>query len=68
MLQNVREVLGLQGFTLCALALTLKNIHSMTEADATNFSYILKGWWQEESVPSSERLEVIAKMLKSGDE
>ncbi len=67
MLQSVREMLGLQGFLLCALALTPKKMHSMTKADATNFPYILRRWWQESS-PSSERLEVIAEKLKSVDE
>lgn len=67
MLRSVREMLGLQGFLLCALALTPKKMHSMTKADATNFPYILKRWWQESS-PSSKRLEAMAETLKSVDE
>ena len=66
-LRSVREILGLPGLLLCALALTPKKMHSMTKADATNFPYILRRWWQESS-PSSERLEIIAEQLKSVDE
>ena len=67
LLRNMREILGLQGFLLCALALTPKNIQSMTKTDATNFPYIFKRWW-EDSSPSSERLKAIAETLKTVDE
>lgn len=67
LLRSVREMLGLQGFLLCALALTPKKIQSMTKADATNFPYILKRWW-EDSWPSSKRLKAIAETLKTVDE
>lgn len=67
LLRSVREMLGLQGFLLCALALTPKKIQSMTKADATNFPYILKRWW-EDSWPSFKRLKAIAETLKTVDE
>ena len=67
LLRSVREMLGLEGFLLCALALTPKKIQSMTKADAVNFPYILKRWW-EESSPSSKRLRAIAEMLKTVDD
>ena len=67
LLRSVREMLGLQGFLLCVLALTPKKIQSMTKADAINFSYILKRWW-EDSWPSFKRLKIIAETLKTVDE
>ena len=65
-LRGVRDMLGLQGFLLCALALTPTQIRSMTEANAVDFPYYLKRWW-EESSPSSERLEMIAQKLEPVD-
>ena len=67
MLRNVREMLGLEGFLLCALALTPTCIQSMTEEDATNFPYKLKLWWESTS-PSSDRLEAIARKAKAFDD
>ena len=67
MLRNVREMMGLQGFLLCALALTPTCIQSMTKEDATNFPYKLKHWWESTS-PSSERLETIARKVKAFDD
>lgn len=67
MLRNIREMLGLQGFLLCALALKPTQMQSMTKEDATNFPYRLKRWW-EDSSPSSERLEAIASKVKAFDD
>jgi hypothetical protein len=67
MLRNIREILGLQGFLLCALALKPTYMQSMTKEDATNFPYRLKCWW-ESSSPSSERLEAIARKVKAFDD
>lgn len=67
MLRNIREMLGLQGFLLCALALKPTHMQSMTKEDATNFPYRFKRWW-EDSSPSSERLEAIASKVKAFDD
>lgn len=67
MLRNIREMLGLQGFLLCALALKPTQMQSMTKEDATNFPYRLKRWW-EDSSPSSERLKAIASKVKAFDD
>ena len=67
MLKSIREMLGLQGFLLCALALKLTHMQSMTKEDATNFPYRLKRWW-EDSSPSSERLEAIVWKVKAFDD
>jgi len=67
MLRNIREMLGLQGFLLCALALKPTHMQSMTKEDSTNFPYKLKRWW-EDSSPSSERLEAIAWKVKAFDD
>ena len=66
MLQNICEVLGLQGFLLCALALKPTYMQLMIKEDATNFLYKLKHWW-ESSSPSSERLKAIARKVKAVD-
>ena len=67
MLRNIREMLGLQGFLLCALALKPTQMQSMTKEDATNFPYRLKRWWEDFS-PSSERLEAVASKVKAFDD
>jgi len=67
MLRNIREMLGLQGFLLCALALKPTHMQSMTKEDATNLPYRLKRWW-EDSSPSSQRLEAIAWKVKAFDD
>jgi hypothetical protein len=59
LLRDVRHLVGLEGFLLCALALKPIQLHTMTEEDATNFPYRLKRWWDEEA-PSSQRSKDIA--------
>ena len=63
LLRSVRDMLGLQGFLLCALALTPGIIQSMIKADVFNFSYILERWW-EDSSPSADRFETTFETWK----
>ena len=64
LLKDVRHLVGLEGFLLCALALKPMHLHTMTEEDATNFPYRLKRWWDEEA-PSSQRSKDIAMEARS---
>ena len=67
MFRSVREMLNFQGFLFCAFVLTPKKIQAMTKADATNFPFIFKRWWDDFSF-SSERLIAITETLKTLDE
>lgn len=64
LLRDVRHLVGLEGFLMCALALKPMQLHTMTEEDATNFPYRLKRWWDEEA-PSSQRSKDIAMEARS---
>lgn len=65
-LHDIRSLIGLKPFLLCALALQPSRMQTMTKDDAAKFPSKLQIWW-ESSKHSSEKLEALARKFESMD-
>lgn len=67
MLHDIRFLLGLKPFLLCALALTPTRMQTMDKSDAAKFPSKLQSWWEASKRPSA-KLEALASQFKQTDD
>jgi len=67
MLHDLRFLLGLKPFPLCALAITPTRMQTMDKSDAAKFPSKLQSWWEASKRPSA-KLEALARQFKPTDE
>lgn len=66
MLHDVRFLLGLKPFLLCALALTPTRMQTMAKDEAARLPSKLQDWWNA-STPPSTKLEALARQFEPLD-
>ncbi len=67
MLHDIRFLLGLKPFLLCALALTPTRMQTMDKSDAAKFPSKLQSWWEASKRPSA-KLQALASQFKPIDD
>lgn len=67
LLHDIRYLLGLKPFLLCALALTPTCMQTLGKDDAAKFPSKLQSWWKASGRPST-KLEALANKFKAVDD